>query len=84
MTRIILKQRARGDHGFIREVWVVGEGLKERLELEMGSESICWPLRSELLQFVSDGFGGHRESCAGSDIGGVSNRCRNGDPSRFV
>lgn len=62
MTQIILKQGTRGDHGFMREVGVVGEGLKECLELEVRSERVRWPLCGELLQFASDGFGGHWES----------------------
>lgn len=62
MTQIILKQGTRGDHGFMREVGVVGEGLKECLELEVRSERVRWPLCGELLQLASDGFGGHWES----------------------
>lgn len=81
MTQIILEQRTRGDHGFIREIRVIGEGLKESLELEMRSEGIGWPLCGELLQFVSDDFGGHRGSWAASDISGVSKLMQNGDSS---
>ena len=73
MTQIILKQRTRGNHGLVCEIRVMGEGLKEGLELEMRPEGVRWPLRSQLLQFGSDGFGGHRESRAGSGISGVSN-----------
>lgn len=43
---------------------MTGERLKKGLELEMRSEWICWPLCGELLQLVSDSFGGHRESCS--------------------
>ena len=49
VTKIILKQRTRGDHGFIREIWMVREGFKERLELEMRSEGVRWPLCGEPL-----------------------------------
>ena len=75
MTRFVLKQRARGDHGSLREVRVVREGLEEGFELEMRSEGVRWPLCGKFLQFVSDSFdGGHRESCGASNISGVSNR----------
>jgi hypothetical protein len=63
MTQIVLEKRTGGEHGFICEVGVVGEGLKESLELEVRSEGIRWPLRGEPLQLGSDGFGGHRASC---------------------
>jgi len=49
MTRVVLEQRTRGNHGPVREVGVARERLKEGLELEMGSEGVCWPLCGELL-----------------------------------
>lgn len=63
MAQIILEQRPRGGHGFICDAWVAGERFEEGLELEVRSERVRWPLCGQLLQLVSDGFGGHRESC---------------------
>lgn len=44
MTQIIPEQRTRGDHGFLCETRVLGEGVKKGLELKMRSEWIRWPL----------------------------------------
>lgn len=38
---------------------MVGKGLEERLELQVRSEGVHWPLCGEFLQVVSNGFGGH-------------------------
>jgi len=72
MTLVVLEQRTRGDHGSIREARVARERLKEGLELEVGSEGVRWPSCGELLQLVSDIFGGHRETCRTRMISGVS------------
>ena len=79
MTQIILEQRTRGSHSFIRDVGVAGERLKEGLELEVRPEGIRWPLCGELVQFVSDSFGGHCESCRGAGDQRSSKLVRNGD-----
>ena len=84
MTQIILEQRTRGCHGFVREIWVVGEGLKEGLELEMGSEGVRWPLGSQLLQSVSDDLGGHRDSCLVSGDQRSLKLMQNGDSTGFA
>jgi len=59
---------------------MVGEGLEERPELEMRSEGIRWPLCDELLQLVSDGFGGHRGSCRLCDDQRSFKLLQNGGP----
>ena len=80
MAQIVLEQRTRGDHGFIREAGVAGERLKEGLELEVRSERVRWPLCGELLQLVSNTLGGHRESCHAWDDQRSCKPMQNGDP----